>query len=504
MAAGRRLRQLGAPGSSIAKQIEGVEIHGPSARAAAGLLSDHGLGAEVKVGDFFDLEARPVFDVVVGNPPYIRYQQFNGDARRKGLRAAFLQSVRLTGLASSWAAFTVHASQFVKPQGRLALVLPAELMSVNYASAVRRFLLERFDRVRIILFEDLIFPGALEEVVLLLAEGTGPARGIETRHADGLADLRPTRSARWVHYGAEGGGKWTPALLTAAGLETYRKLTQGGGFSCLLDWGESYLGAVTGNNDYFTLTRRDSERLALRESELLRISPPGSRHLQSFTFTSSAWEALAKADRPCYLFRPDRRSLSRSAGEYIRRGESLGVPSAYKCRVRDPWWMVPTVAVPDLLLTYMDEERPRLVTNDAGVHILNSVYGVAFHPSHRVLGRELLPLASLNSVTLLGAEVVGRAYGGGLLKLEPREADVLPVPSPDMLAAAAPALRRLRTQVGEEFTLKEVASAVRLVDRALLSDHLGVSEGWIRSLRRDRTALLARRLARGRKHRGAS
>ncbi len=49
------------------------------------------------------------------------------EARSKALRAALAQGVRLTGLSSSWAAFTIHSAQFLKPTGRLALVLPAEL-----------------------------------------------------------------------------------------------------------------------------------------------------------------------------------------------------------------------------------------------------------------------------------------------------------------------------------------------------------------------------------------
>ena len=34
----------------------------------------------------------------------------------------------------------VHAALFLRPGGRMALVLPAELLSVNYAAAVRKFL----------------------------------------------------------------------------------------------------------------------------------------------------------------------------------------------------------------------------------------------------------------------------------------------------------------------------------------------------------------------------
>ena len=125
-------------------------------------------------------------------------------------------------------------------------------------------------------------------------------------------------------------------------------------------------------------------------------------------------------------------------------GEKADVQKAYKCRSRSPWWRVPTVSVPDLFFTYMNHDRPRLITNEANAHHLNSVFGVLLKPELRALGRKWLPLASLNSVTILGAEIVGRAYGGGLLKLEPKEADILPMPSQALLDSAASGLDRVR------------------------------------------------------------
>ena len=56
-------------------------------------------------------------------------------------------------------------------------------------------------------------------------------------------------------------------------------------------------------------------------------------------------------------------------------------------------------------------------------------------------------MASLTSMTLVGAETVGRAYGGGMLRLEPKEADLLPVPTPAVVAAVADQLRALRPRV---------------------------------------------------------
>ncbi len=92
----------------------------------------------------------------------------------------------------------VHATSFLRTGGRLALVLPAELLSVNYAAPVRRFLLDHFAEVRVVLFEERVFPGVIEEVVLLLAEGQGPCDHFDLFQVANevgyhLPDLAPVR-----------------------------------------------------------------------------------------------------------------------------------------------------------------------------------------------------------------------------------------------------------------------------------------------------------------------
>jgi adenine-specific DNA-methyltransferase len=175
------------------------------------------------------------------------------------------------------------------------------------------------------------------------------------------------------------------------------------------------------------------------------------------------------------------------------------VDAAYKCKVRSPWWRVPMVKPADLLVTYMNADTPRLCANQAVVHHLNSVHGIYLQPGLRRLGLNLLSLASLNSMTMAGAEVVGRAYGGGLLKLEPREADRLPVPAPDLLQAAGPALSAVRRQVAALLRLDGgLLDACKVVDEVLLAGALGLGGGDINSLRDAHIELAARRTARGR------
>jgi adenine-specific DNA-methyltransferase len=146
----------------------------------------------------------------------------------------------------------------------------------------------------------------------------------------------------------------------------------------------------------------------------------------------------------------------------------------------------------------MNHECPRLIRNGAGVQVLNSLYGVRLKAERRKAGQELLALACLNSLTLLGGEIVGRSYGGGLLKFEPTEAAALPLPSLSLLQAAAPQLRLLMPQVGALLRRNDIAPVVEVIDRVVLKQQLQLSDDEMGAIRRARQTLFQRRLTRAR------
>lgn len=493
------LHEAGADGSHRGPLV-GVELHAPSAAEAERTLRAEGIKADVHIGDFFLHEEFGSYDVAVGNPPYVRYQGWTGAARAKSREAALRAGVSLTNLASSWAAFTVHSALHLRPGGRLGLVLPAELLTVNYAAPVRRFLLDHFAEVTLVLFEERVFPGVEVEAVLLLADGYDPAGEAGTDHmslhqvkdADGLTDLAKAR--RWTPPAK--GGRWSAGLMSADGLAAYAKATSHKGFTTLGAWGDTTLGMVTGNNRFFALSPSKVAELGLRDTDVIRLSPPGSRHLRGLSLTRDALTALGEDGQATYLFRPAGEP-SKAAWSYIRSGEDLDVHAAYKCRVRTPWWRVPYLRPADLFLTYMNADTPRLSTNRARAHHLNSVHGLYLHDEHRKTGIDLLPIASLNSVTLLGAEIVGRAYGGGMLKIEPREADALPMPAPALVERHREALTALRPSVTAMLRGGRLLDAVATVDDVLLTAGLRTTKRDLLALRSEQGALAARRAARG-------
>lgn len=441
------------------------------------------------------MEATGKFDVVLGNPPFVRYQTFAGLSREKAMRASLAAGVNLNGLASSWAPFVVHACQFLKADGRIGFVLPAEMLTVKYAAPIREHLMKRFASVRLVVFEELIFPDALEDVVLLLAEGSGGCSHFEVHQVRNAEALNQSPLRNW-RISPGDSTKWSQALIEPSTWTTFQSVLRSKSVERLADWGRPYLGTVTGDNDYFTLTDSDARKWKLGSKELVPVSPPGSRHLRGLEFAYGAWAQAREEGKRCWLFAPSEDDMSPAAEAYVAAGEANEVDTAYKCRVRDPWFIPPRVPVADLFLTYMDYERPRLTSNKAGVDHLNSLYGISLIKQRRSIGQELLPLACLNTVTLLSAEVVGRSYGGGMLKLEPKEAEQLAVPSLKIVQSLQEELRAIRPQAANSLRNGKLAEAVRIVDQVIFGEPFQIDA--IPALRQAREFLFQRRSARGR------
>ena len=447
-AAWQELHTRGQPADS-AVPILGYEIDKSASEAARDLVSQIGARAVVETGDFFDVVPTGDADAVIGNPPYIRYQSFSGVSREKAQWAALAAGVRLDGLASSWAPFVVHASRFLKDGGRLALVLPAELLHVNYAAPVRRYLMERFGKVTLVTFEKLVFPDVTSEILLLLAEGSGPTDSIELIQVNDIDDLQDHRVTHRHWTPPPDGAKWSAALVAGESLELYREILERGDFVPLSSWGNTYLGAVSGRNAYFRISPSYAAEFGLGPEDTVGVLPPNGKALRGFAYSKEAHRELARSDERTLLFYPKTPTPSASAERYIEIGEEQNVHRAYKCEVRDPWWQVPLPkGTADLFITYMNHDAPRLISNGAGVHALNSVHCVALRRGKRTLGRAFLPIAALNSVTALGAEIIGRSYGGGVLKVEPREAARLPVPSPQLIRGLVDELQAFEATSG--------------------------------------------------------
>src|SRR5262249_17303678 len=150
--------------------------------------------------------------------------------------------------------------------GRCALVLPAEILQVGYASQLREYLTRRYAHLELVTFRRLLFAGAQQEVVLLLgvrADGDGAAGAacdIAVRELDAAGCLdgaaasgRAPGVPRPGMALARAREKWARSFLRRGELGRVRALERSAAFATLGEHAEVDVGVVTGRNECFVL-----------------------------------------------------------------------------------------------------------------------------------------------------------------------------------------------------------------------------------------------------------
>lgn len=414
------------------RRAVGVEFDPENAR----LSRERAPGALVHGGDFFRWSAatKERFEAIAGNPPFIRYQSFSGDLRGEALAAASMMGADFTALTSSWAPFVIVAAGLLKPGGRMAFVVPAEVGHATYARALLPALCAHFDHVQIVACREKLFPHLSEDCWLLHCAGYGARTDtILLSSLDRFAPLdappKITRRVALAEWRAAG-ERLRPFLLPAPALALYQSLTASDAVRLFGNLATASIGYVTGANDFFHLRPSEAERRQFPR-ELLRAAVRKSEQLPSEAVNRATVRRWLVADEPVLLLDlrnarelpvPVRAYLDEEAGQQARR--------TYKCRNRDPWYGVPDVKAPDAFLSVMCGRRPHLVRNEAACVCTNSLHAVTLRAE---VTMNALQRGWCSPLAELGAEIEGHPLGGGMLKLEPREAARIPIPVGDLL-----------------------------------------------------------------------
>lgn len=457
-AIGKRVRDLGHPGAG---RLVAVELDPIEAATARRRLAECDLPASYSTfeeGDFFqrcrdwlalpDL-FRPAsgatrFDAVIGNPPFIRFQSFPESQRTIAFDLMRPLGLRPNGLTNAWVPFLVASARLLHQGGRLAMVIPAELMQVGYAAEVRRFLSEYFERITIVSFRGLVFEAIQQEVVLLLAEReVASRRGIrmvELATTEDLDDVRVDDSSekpKDIDHSTE---KWTQYYLAPAEIDLLRNLRSHQEVRRFGEFASIDVGLVTGENDFFVLS---TEQVADHGLAGL-VTPIVSRsaHLEGIQFRSADWRTLHDQGQGVWLFAPPGvkpSELSIPARRYVKYGESQRFHEGYKCRIRKRWYVVPSQWTPDAFALRQVHGFPKVVLNAAGATTTDTIHRVRFHD--RRIGKAIAG-AFVNSLTLAFSEVMGRGYGGGVQTFEPSEFEGLLIPNPTIEVMDASAVDR--------------------------------------------------------------
>ncbi len=380
-------------------------------------------------------------------------------------------------LTNIWIPFLVLSTCALKSTGRLGMVIPAEVMQVDYAAEIRQYLSETFESLTIITFKKLLFPNAQQEVVLLgeknsLRKGI---RTIEVDDAESLSTIDINNGSYEVKELDHSSEKWTQYYLTNTEIKLLRKLRTDNRMISSTELFDVNVGVVSGENDFFLVNRETQAKFKIPMSSLSPIVGKADQ-LCGISFSDSDLEQLLGKGRKMMLFTPaavDYEALSEGEKAYIDFGIDQKYHTGYKCRIRKYWYVVPRSWRADAFMLRQVNRYPRIVCNLTGAQNTDTLHKIRF--KENVDGRSV-SAAFLNSFTLAMCEIIGRSYGGGVLTFEPGEVRKLLIP---MAGAKSLDFEKI-DQLAKN---NEISEILAYTDKILLEDNLGLSHESVLLLR---------------------
>jgi adenine-specific DNA-methyltransferase len=378
--------------------------------------------------DFLDFQNnnKQKFNLVVGNPPYIKKSLL--DERQillcERIHKSF-SSLSINKIKNIWTAFLVRSISFLKEDGVLALVLPAELLQVKYALELRELLQTEFERIEIFTFKELLFEGCKgQDTLILVCEKKSISKGVFFTQIDDvnmlgeknfkLAKSTNIKEAKWNHQ------------LSSDEYELIDKLSKK--IKTVNDYCSSKAGIVTAANDFFIVNKDIAVEYKLTKY-LKPIIQKGIFVNGSVELNSNDFDTLIENSKPSFLLALNNETKygnNKKIIDYLKIGFKKELNQRYKMTIRNNWYEVPNVgSAPEAFFFKRCNEYPKLIKNNASVLVTDSAYKIEMKNEYDI---NTMIYSFYNSLTLAFAELNGRFYGGGVLELTPNEFKGLPIP----------------------------------------------------------------------------
>jgi len=399
------------------------------------------INSEVIEGDFLTWanaaiqKNKELFSGILGNPPFIRYQFLEPEFQEQAELIFKQLELKFTKHTNAWVPFILASIKLLKSGGRFGMVIPSEIIHVMHAQSLRTFLGEHCSKLVIIDPQEIWFEDTLQGAVILMAEKKNDvnniSEGIGIKHVKGLGFLKIDPEKLFEStVGINGetvSGKWTKAILEPHELKLIDRIKSHKKVFKFTDIADVDVGIVTGANKFFLV-----EKSVVDEYNLHKYAHPmfgKSQHCKGIVYDEQQHNQNEKNGLPTnFLYIDDDfDKLPKSVQSYIKIGEDEGLHTRYKCRIRKPWYKVPSVYSRSLGMLKRSHDTPRVIFNEAEAYTTDTAYRITSH------GIEPSKFACcfLNPLTAIFAELEGRYYGGGVLELVPSEIEKLYIPVPD-------------------------------------------------------------------------
>ncbi|MCI7436506.1 MAG: N-6 DNA methylase [Spirochaetia bacterium] len=480
------------------QNLTGIEIEKDETEKLAAKLSAY-TNIQIQNADFFDFykknSDKERYDLILGNPPYIRYQYLSESQRREMSVILTSHKMKSNKLINTWVAFVVACVHLLSENGKIAFVIPAEILQVAYAEDLRIYLSKNLSNITLLTFRDLVFPDIEQEIVVLIGEKTSKQKGIRIVELQDLDDLNieNIRAEDFqpllnVHE------KWTKYFTSKNETNLIASIKNDKRFQKLADCALINVGVTTGNNKYFSVNKATAQKYDLESISLPLIGR--SSHANSVYFEKADWEENVNKDKAAYLVNfPEVPfdSYSQEQKAYIKFGEETKQNRGYKCSIRENWYQIPSIWIPDAFFLRRNNLYPKFVLNCCGAISTDTMHRIKFNNG---IAHEKVILSYYNSISFAFTEICGRSYGGGVLEILPGEVGNIVIPK--LNSVPIKKVRAILKKVDEIVRADDdIDKALDLVDKEILVSEIGIEESLCRSARTIWKKLQKRRLSRG-------
>ena len=449
--------------------------------------------------DFFDffkrIQGKTTYDLILGNPPYIRYQYLKESQREIQSQILTANGMKANKLINAWVAFMVACVQLLSKHGKIAFVVPAEILQVAYAEDLRLYLSNHLAKITLITFEQLVFPGIEQEVVVFIGEKSEKEKGIRIIEMEDLngfkaLDLQKNGYQKMPHAKE----KWTKYFVNVEEMKLIQQLRNDKRFAKFSEYGLINIGITTGNNGYFSITEATAKEYHLESVTLPLIGR--SSHAHGIYFTKEDWATNKDSGKRARLISfPDIPFDAYEEGHkrYIKLGEKNNEHEGYKCSIRDRWYIVPSVWIPDAFFLRRNNLYPKFVLNRCGAVSTDTMHRMKFNEG---VEPENVLLAYYNSISFAFTEICGRSYGGGVLEILPGEMGNILLPKIEHIDSDIRngILKKVDTIIRSG---DDIEKALDLVDQEILVNLLKIDSDICKRFRLIWKKMQKRRLGRG-------
>lgn len=387
-------------------------------------------GTKLILGDYLLADAG-LFEGIIANPPYVKAQRMDyADADWRYFEERF--GTPLDRLTNLYALFLLKIWEDLAPRGRAAVLLPAEFLNANFGEEIKERFVRELRPAGIAIFAPSlnVFTDALTtSAIVFLEKGAAPAP-LRATKVDTLEEAAAFVDELLAHPTTERRvsftdltdfkpcDKWLNVLLNGTTFDSARFTRKIG------DYFDCRRGIATGANDFFCLSPSGMCEHGLDQEHVERCVTKAV-DAKGLVFTQEKFNALASADRRCYLLNPSRNG--RGLDRYLQAGERLGIPQRHLPSHRPVWYLPEKRAAADIWVAVFSRENVKFILNTSGAKNLTCFHGLYAKPGYE----HLAPLLVLFLNSAGGREAftqVNRFYGDGLNKLEPKDVEAMRCP----------------------------------------------------------------------------